>query len=271
MTSPNRLARLPRWISHWLGYRAAPIPKKSEYVVGIWSFIGAFWGISSIQILLHSEYFIHRRVPGIIASCGASAVLCYGALESPLAQPRSLMGGHFIGALIGVCVTKLFDLSPAQNLRWLAGSLSASIAIVTMQITGTTHPPAGATALLAAVSPEVYQMGWYYLPIVLLSTTLLLVSALLINNIQRRYPVFWWAPDMPAVSKPLPDDPEKGIITPPIEAVDIAHMGWGLPGAALENCKALVTNWCRSAPGPMVTPGKLKPLADKGIKYQGGG
>jgi CBS-domain-containing membrane protein len=128
------------------------------------------------------------------------------------------MGGHFISAFIGVCITKLFGLLPSDErldqLRWLAGSLSAATAIVVMQITKTTHPPAGATALLAAVSPEVYPMGWYYLPVVLMSSTLVLVSALVINNIQRRYPVFWWEPVIPAVAKSLRLDTEKGIDSP---------------------------------------------------------
>jgi len=34
-------------------------------------------------------------------------------------------------------------------------------------------------------------MGWYYLPIILLASTLALVVALIINNIHRRFPVFW--------------------------------------------------------------------------------
>ncbi|KAJ7351531.1 HPP family protein [Mycena albidolilacea] len=216
----SRLARLPRWISHWLGYRAAPPPKQPEYVVWLWSFIGAFCGLSLIQAVFgHSQYFLRRDVPSIVASYGASAVLCYGAIEAPLAQPRALMGGHFVSALIGVCITKLFGLLPTEHrldqLRWLAGSLSAASAVVLMQITKTTHPPAGATALLAAVSPEIYSMGWYYLPVVLLSSTLVLISALLINNIQRRYPVYWFEPAVPAVVKPLPDDEESGTPIPP--------------------------------------------------------
>lgn len=88
----------------------------------------------------------------------------YGAIEVPLAQPRALIGGHFISALVGVCITKLFgELHNPQrldDLRWLAGSLSASLATVLMQMTETTHPPAGATALLAAVSQPVYGIGW---------------------------------------------------------------------------------------------------------------
>lgn len=91
-------------------------------------------------------------------------MLVYGAIESPLAQPRALLGGHFIASLIGVSITKLFSLLHNEQrfdeLRWLAGSLATATAIVAMQITETTHPPAGASALLAAVNPEITELGW---------------------------------------------------------------------------------------------------------------
>lgn len=65
----SRLARLPRWISHWLGYRpetAKPLP---AYQIALWSFIIAFCGLSVVQAIFnYSEYFQDRNVPGIIAS-----------------------------------------------------------------------------------------------------------------------------------------------------------------------------------------------------------
>jgi CBS-domain-containing membrane protein len=48
-------------------------------------------------------------------------------------------------------------------------------------------------------------MGWYYLPVVLLTSALALVVALLLNNIQRRYPVFWIEPAVPAHAPVSPD------------------------------------------------------------------
>ncbi|KAH8112322.1 HPP family-domain-containing protein [Phellopilus nigrolimitatus] len=202
--SPNRLARLPTWFSHWLGYRASPPPKRPDYIIWFWSFVGAFGALSILQAIFgHAETFVGRNVPTIIASYGASAVLCFGAIEAPLAQPRALVAGHFISALIGLCITKLFSLSPDfENLRWVAGSLSTSLAIVAMQMTATTHPPAGATALLVAVNDDVWAISWYYLPVVLLSSTMVLVVALLINNIQRRYPVYWISPSAPPPPPP---------------------------------------------------------------------
>ncbi|KAF9456427.1 HPP family-domain-containing protein [Collybia nuda] len=208
----HRLARLPPWFTRWLGYRASPPPPQPVYIVWLWSFIAAFCGISLIQAVFgHAAYFIRRGVPSIVASYGATAVLIYGAIEAPLAQPRALFGGHFIGALTGICVTKLFHLLPTEEkfekLLWLAGSLSCALSIVFMQMTSTTHPPAGATALLAALNTEVREMGWYYLPVVLLTSALSLAVALIFNNIQRRYPVFWFGP---TVSIPAPVDPDLG-------------------------------------------------------------
>lgn len=136
---------------------------------------------------------------------GASAVLSYGAITSPLAQPRALLIGHTISATTAIIIVKLFSLLPPANsssLYWLAGSLSTATSIVLMQLTKTTHPPAGATALLAAVDPDVRGMGWFLLPVVLLSSALVLVTALLVNNIQRRFPVFWVEPVVPAEAEP---------------------------------------------------------------------
>lgn len=89
MTLSDPLPRLPPWLSHWFGYRSAapkPIP---EYIVYVWSFIGAFCGLAVLRAILgHIPYFIDRGVPSVVVSYGASAVLCYGTIEAPLAGPR---------------------------------------------------------------------------------------------------------------------------------------------------------------------------------------
>lgn len=126
---------------------------------------------------------------------GATAVLCYSTLTSPLAQPRALLLGHTLSALTSISLVKLFLLLPPAtftSLQWLLGSLSTALAIVIMQATGTTHPPAGATALLAAVDKDVRGLGWYLVPVVLLCGAVVLVTGLGVNNLQRRWPVFWW-------------------------------------------------------------------------------
>ena len=74
----------------------------------IWSWIGSFLGILAISYF-HSDFLDDTDLTLVIGSFGASAVLVYGAVNSPLAQPRNLLGGHILSAIIGVISYKLFS------------------------------------------------------------------------------------------------------------------------------------------------------------------
>jgi CBS-domain-containing membrane protein len=75
---------------------------------------------------------------------------------------------------------------------WLEAALAVPAAIVLMQITKTLHPPGGATALIAIIGSEkVKSLGyWYVLNPVLTGVLILLMIALLFNNMttHRSYP-----------------------------------------------------------------------------------
>jgi CBS-domain-containing membrane protein len=117
-------------------------------------------------------------------------VLLYGAPRSPLAQPRNLVGGHVVSALIGVLCWKLF-----QDFPVLAQSLAVATSIALMHLTRTLHPPGGATALIAVIGgPQIHALGFLYALIpALLGSLILLAVALVVNNLPRtrRYPEFW--------------------------------------------------------------------------------
>ncbi|OJJ30887.1 hypothetical protein ASPWEDRAFT_118999, partial [Aspergillus wentii DTO 134E9] len=53
------------------------------------------------------------------------------------------------------------------------------------------HSPAGVTALLPTTNDAIWGLSWYYLPVALLSSTMIMAVALMVNNIQRQYQVFW--------------------------------------------------------------------------------
>lgn len=74
----------------------------------IWSWIGSFLGILCISYF-HRDILADKDLTLVIGSFGASAVLIYGAVNSPLAQPRNLIGGHILSAIIGVVSFKLFS------------------------------------------------------------------------------------------------------------------------------------------------------------------
>ena len=156
-------------------------------------------------VYLHLPRLDQQHVPIVIASFGAAAILEYNTIESPLAQPRNLVLGHFLAALVGVCITKLFHLLPQsdfEKLRWLAGALSVGAASVLMSVTKTVHPPAGATALLCSTDAAITELGWWLLALILLGAMLMLASALIINNVTRQFPMYWWTPvDLGALQK----------------------------------------------------------------------
>lgn len=157
-----------------------------DYKEHIWTFIGSFCGIGLIG-LLHSQYFTASDNLFLIGSFGASSVLIYGVINSPLAQPRNLLGGHVLCAIVGVTVHKLIP-----NEIWLSSALSVSLSIVFMQITKTLHPPGGATALIANIgSPAIISMGYLYvLTPVFSGAFILLMVAIFFNNRtnHRSYP-----------------------------------------------------------------------------------
>ncbi|KAF8638160.1 hypothetical protein AX17_002403 [Amanita inopinata Kibby_2008] len=207
----------PCWLSRWVGYRTVPPKELPEHISLLWNFLGAFCGIALIQAIFgKAKSFVALDVPPIVYSYGSVVVMTYATIDSPLAQPRALLGGHFIGALIGVSLTKLFylirDEERFEEVIWILASLCCATTIVLMQITDTMHPPGGATAVLAAVNPRVRHMGWLLLPVILVSSLLLLVVALLLNNIQRQYPTHWTeGPDKIEDSHTPDIDPRMGL------------------------------------------------------------
>lgn len=58
-----------------------------------------------------------------------------------------------MGALVGVSITKLFDLihgeETSDRYLWLTAALSCAVAILVMTITNTVHPPAGKKTIFA--------------------------------------------------------------------------------------------------------------------------
>lgn len=169
-------------VSKYVIYRETLIDKKEHF----WSFLGAFFGIGIIAFL-QSQYLFEQENIFLIGSFGASSVLIYGAIQSPLAQPRNLIGGHLLSALAGVTVYQF-----VPDIIWLAAPLAVASSIVIMQYTKTLHPPGGATALIAVSSTgKIPELGyWYVLSPVLSGCIILLAVALVFNNLtqNRTYP-----------------------------------------------------------------------------------
>lgn len=174
----KRSVRLSRYVI----YKETLVDFKEHF----WAFLGSFVGIGLIAFLQNKQFASSDNL-FLIGSFGASSVLIYGAIQSPLAQPRNLIGGHLISALIGVTINTFLP-----DIVWLTAPLAVSLSIVFMQITKTMHPPGGATALIAVIGSEkIKALGYFYvLSPVLTGSLILLLVALVFNNLttNRKYP-----------------------------------------------------------------------------------
>lgn len=195
----NRLNYLPKPVSRWLGHRSSPA--KEPYAVLQWpvTFAATVAGLCLVGgIGNYAPGIVDWQPPVIIASLGASAVLDFNTIKSPLAQPRNSIVGNTLAAICGVAVAKGFEHYSSfyapypNNIQWVAGAVGCALASLVMSLTNTIHPPGGATAVLASTQTQVIAMGWRYVPIVLLDSTLMVIVALIFNNILRQYPVYWW-------------------------------------------------------------------------------
>lgn len=169
-------------VSRYVIYKETLVDYKEIF----WSFTGSFIGIGLIAFIQS------RNIPNsdnlfLVGSFGASSVLIYSAIQSPLAQPRNLLGGHLISAIVGVCIYKILP-----DIIWLTAPLAVSLAIVLMQITKTLHPPGGATALIAVSgSAGLKNLGFTYVLFPIFTGSIILLAvALVFNNLtsNRKYP-----------------------------------------------------------------------------------
>jgi CBS-domain-containing membrane protein len=173
-----------RWklYNYWLKMRGtrrlSPLAKPDRGHI-FWSWVGSFIGIAVTAYLS-----VKTNTPLLMAPFGASSVLIFGIPDSPLAQPRNLIGGNFLAALISLTILHLFGSEP-----WTMG-MAVATAIGMMQLTGTVHPPSGAVALVVMMN----RAPWQFLVTPVLEGSIILVlCAVVFNNLakERTYPKHW--------------------------------------------------------------------------------
>jgi hypothetical protein len=122
---------------------APPLP--AVFMSSILAFI--LLGTLSLPRLFDQRLFAAVFTP---AFCG-SAVLV-GFPDSPFGQPRNVVGGHVISALVGLTVGEAVGLIGVSGhaTTFVTAPASVAIAITVMLLTRTMHPPAAGTAMTAA-------------------------------------------------------------------------------------------------------------------------
>jgi CBS-domain-containing membrane protein len=117
--------------------------------------------------------------PLIIAPFGASCVLLFTAPASPFAQPRNVVGGHIIAALVGLAALNILGPTP------VAMAVGVGLAIFAMRLTGTVHPPAGANPIVIVAAGASW---WFFAVPVAIGAAILVLCAMLYHRVVTGLP-----------------------------------------------------------------------------------
>lgn len=164
-----------------LGPAVARVPAREALRAGLGALIGL--GLSGL-FLLSPAVDLDLGLY-LVAPFGASSVLLFAVPNSPLAQPWSAIVGNTVAALVGVAVCLLVT-DPALRI-----ALAVGLAITATILCRAVHPPAGAVAMTAAMSPDaIAHLGfWFALtPIAFGTIALVLLATLYARLTGRRYP-----------------------------------------------------------------------------------
>ncbi len=155
-------------------------PKRVSLKHICWAWVGS---AMAIGLVAYASSF--ASMPLIFAPLGASAVLAFAVSDSPLAQPRNIIGGHFVSAFVAILFLLIFGSA------WWVTPLAVASAIAAMQFTKTVHPPAGANPIIVVMTAA----SWDFLIMTVVPGAILLTMvAIIFNNLDsdRRYPTYWW-------------------------------------------------------------------------------
>src|SRR5262245_35257096 len=110
--------------------------------------------------------------------------LVIGGAHFPLSQPRNVIGGHILSAIVGVLVGTM-----GIDTLW-AGALAGALALGAMKLMRLSHYTASATAMIAVV-PAI--PCWEFVVLIGSAATILVAVGLVGNKLNRaKYPHYWW-------------------------------------------------------------------------------
>ncbi|MFG2565921.1 HPP family protein [Streptomyces sp. NPDC048567] len=176
MTQTRPPAEAPAPARPWHATQAPPRPKALTTVVATAS------SVIALTLLVAVGEWSHQVL--LIPPLAASMALIAGASQTPLGQPRSVIGGQLVSALTGFLVLAVLG----QGV-WSSG-LAGGLALGAMLLLRVAHSPAAATAVIvAATAPSAVP----FLTLLAAATVLLVLVGLVGNRVNRQaYPVYWW-------------------------------------------------------------------------------
>ncbi len=145
------------------------------------SFFAGIFSIVTIGVLTILTYKTSYGV-FLIASFGSTMVLLYGYPESPFAQPKNIILGHFLTALVGIIFLNYVPLPVFINIP-----LAVGFGVMFMILFKVTHPPAGGNPIIVIIGSVSFD---YLLTPVLIGSSIVVMFGIIINKFlfKKEYP-----------------------------------------------------------------------------------
>ena len=130
----------------------------------------------------------------LAASFGSSVVVVFGYPENEFAQPKNVLLGHLLCALIGVIFVTLFKISQDRMIFFLAVGLAVGLAVMLMMAFKITHPPAGGNTIVVMLAQDSFQFLLF--PIMVGAVTII-IGGIIYNRfiLKKNYPLEWFKKD----------------------------------------------------------------------------
>ena len=123
----------------------------------------------------------------LAASFGSSVVVVFGYPNNEFAQPKNVLLGHLLCALVGIIFVTLFKISQDRTIFFLAIGLAVGIAVMLMMAFKITHPPAGGNPIIVIIGSVSLD---YLLSPVITGSIIIIIFAIIINRfiLKKSYP-----------------------------------------------------------------------------------
>ena len=126
----------------------------------------------------------------LAASFGSSVVVVFGYPENEFAQPKNVLLGHLLCALVGIIFVTLFNITQDRSIFYLAIGLAVGISVMLMMAFKITHPPAGGNTIVVMLTQNSFQ--FLIFPIMVGAITII-IGGIIYNRfiLKKNYPLKW--------------------------------------------------------------------------------
>ena len=126
----------------------------------------------------------------LAASFGSSVVVVFGYPENEFAQPKNVLLGHLLCALVGIIFVTLFNITQDRTIFFITIGLAIGISVMLMMAFKITHPPAGGNTIVVMLTQNSFQ--FLIFPIMVGAITII-IGGLIYNRLilKKNYPLKW--------------------------------------------------------------------------------